>query len=67
MLNQVPQLTGVPKYEGATVALDAAEAQAALDAAVAAWLHRYQKQADWQGRTYADWQTYQSLTSRPVR
>ena len=67
VLNQVPQLTGVPEYEGATVTLDAAEAQAALDAAVTAWLHRYQKQADWQGRTYADWQTYQYLKTRPVR
>jgi hypothetical protein len=61
LLNRVPTLTSEGEY-GRVELLTAADAQRRLDAAVDRWLRRYEKQADWQGRTYTDWQTYNQLT-----
>ncbi|WP_310394019.1 DUF4173 domain-containing protein [Hymenobacter sp.] len=59
LLARVP-LTGEDEY-GTVVTVSAAKAQARLDAAVATWKSRYAAQADWQGRTYADWHAYRTL------
>ena len=60
VLDQVKQLTTENEY-GSTVAITAPEAQARLNAAAHTWQVRFVTHSDWQGRTYTDWQTYQSL------
>lgn len=57
VLTQVPQLTTSDSY-GTVISISAPDAQRQLDAALNHWLSRYEAHADWQGRTYADWQTY---------
>ena len=63
VLNQVSHLT-TSDVSGTAIAISAADAQRQLDAAGSAWKTRYIRQADWQGRTYTDWQTYRQLTIR---
>ena len=46
---------------GMAIIISAPDAQRQLDAALNRWLSRYEAHADWQGRTYADWQTYSRL------
>ena len=62
VLDQVPHLTTSDPY-GTAVAISAADAQRQLDSAIGRWQTHYARQADWQGRTYADWQTCQGLKS----
>jgi hypothetical protein len=59
-LAQVPSLTIEDEY-GQAKPIAAADAQARIDAAVAAWKTHYSINSDWQGLTYADWQAYQQL------
>jgi hypothetical protein len=59
-LAQVPSLTIEDEY-GQAKAISATDAQARIDAAVAAWKTHYSINSDWQGFTYADWQAYQQL------
>ena len=63
VLNQVPQLTTSDIY-GTAVAIAPAEAQRQLDAAAARWVISYGRYSDWQGRTYANWQTHKQLTMK---
>ena len=60
LLGHGPVLTGENPYGGAVV-LAPSDAQAQLDAAVGRWLRGYEAHPDWQGRTYADWQTHAAL------
>ena len=66
VLDQVPHLSTSDAYGTATT-IGSADAQRQLDAAAARWLGRYQTQADWQGRTYADWQTARALSANVSR
>jgi hypothetical protein len=60
VIDRVPHLSTEDEY-GSTVSITAADAQKRLDDAAAHWLARYNEQHDWQGMTYADWTTYQTL------
>ncbi|HEX8426371.1 DUF4173 domain-containing protein [Hymenobacter sp.] len=60
LLDQAVELSAENEY-GTTVTISAAQAQQQLDAAVSQWLGHYRAQSDWQGRTYADWQTHRAL------
>lgn len=61
-LAQVPSLTIEDEY-GQAKTISAADAQARIDAAVAAWKTHYSINSDWQSFTYADWQAAQALTN----
>ncbi|WP_210520522.1 DUF4153 domain-containing protein [Hymenobacter terricola] len=60
VLNRTAQLTVEAEYGGGQ-RIDAAEAQHRLDVALGAFKARNAAYTDWQGRTWADWQTQQAL------
>ncbi|WP_426059691.1 DUF4173 domain-containing protein [Hymenobacter sp. B1770] len=62
LLNTTAQLTAEGPYGQYTV-VTAVEAQRRLDAAVTNWKARYEARPNWQGRTYANWQAYQQLST----
>ena len=53
-------LTTEDEY-GNAMKIPAAAAQMQLNVRAANWKSHYETHADWQGRTYADWQAYQAL------
>ena len=60
VLNHTPQLTAEDEY-GEPIVISAAEAQQRLDRRVGEWRTRHRRLPDWQGLTYAAWQTHQAL------
>jgi hypothetical protein len=63
LINRAPQLTAESEYGGFEV-ISAADALRRLDARVANWKSHYETHPDWQGRTYAEWQTYRRLAGK---
>ncbi|HEX8329423.1 MAG TPA: DUF4173 domain-containing protein [Hymenobacter sp.] len=60
LLDHAAELSADTEY-GTPTLISAYQAQRQLDQEINRWLRQYEQYPDWQGRTYADWQTHEAL------